>query len=475
MKIHEHDLNQGEWFEATRVTVALVALTVAGAAAYLAYRRQRTADENQRTAAQTQLITANAYQLSVEQYSEGLQRELRKRFTDAVLQLSHSMATVRIAGAFSLAALVDEWTAQGNRVDAQVCIEVLCGYLRLPYSPVHGNSDSVKRTVTSPRLNPDGTVGAGDVTEHYEFRQNDRISRLTILRMIAEHLRNVGDSGESWSCYGFDFRSATLEDVNFEDCTFGAVSFAGTRFVGDANFQGVKFKEAVSFAGAHFESNCSFDGAQFDNECEFTNARFFGTWARFVSCNFGGEFSFEETFASMVVFSACTFKVDASFEFSQFTRSVLFSVDTVFHGMANFIGCKFGKFSVGGRSAVRDKLFRTSKTESKFIDGGPVKFMSECYFLGAIFEDEAVFQGTVFEGKVHFERMGYAGRRSLGTSSVEFRGGANFSNATFNQGAIFTGVNFGDKPVVLRNINSPLPLAFDWSEAPDLKPDAVVL
>ncbi|MFC1471197.1 pentapeptide repeat-containing protein, partial [Rhodococcus qingshengii] len=266
-KIGDHELEDGQWFEAARVTVALVALTVAGGAAYLAYRRQRTADQNQKTAAQTQRITAQAYQLSTNQYEATLRRERRDRFTDAASQLAHTSAAVRIAGVYAMAALADDWGDNNKPNETQACIDVLCGYLRLPYAPEHAANHQTKRIITTP-TQTDGVAAHGAIEEHFEYRQNDREVRKTIVRVIRNHL--LPDAETSWSENGFDFQGTILEDLNFEGVVFnGPVSFNGTRFHGErTSFEGAEFHgERTSFEGAEFHGKWTlFNRAEFHSE-----------------------------------------------------------------------------------------------------------------------------------------------------------------------------------------------------------------
>ena len=129
-----HHLNQGQWYEAVRNTVATVALSVAGGAAYLAYRRQRTADLTQHTAAEAKQIAANAQEtaaqaqlLAVQQYDLAVQRrdddevrELRARFSTAAEHLAHASPAVRIAGVYDITALDDRWHALQPNKQSQI-------------------------------------------------------------------------------------------------------------------------------------------------------------------------------------------------------------------------------------------------------------------------------------------------------------------------------------------------------------------
>ena len=55
---------------------------------------------------------------------------LSARFAAAAEQLGHERAAIRLAGVYALGRLADDWPDQ-----QQVCIDVLCGYLRLPTTP----------------------------------------------------------------------------------------------------------------------------------------------------------------------------------------------------------------------------------------------------------------------------------------------------------------------------------------------------
>jgi ABC-type transporter Mla subunit MlaD len=61
-------------------------------------------------------------------------RTLNERFATAAGQLGGDKPpAVRLAGVYAMAVLADEWPE--NR---QTCVDVLCGYLRMPYQPDPG-------------------------------------------------------------------------------------------------------------------------------------------------------------------------------------------------------------------------------------------------------------------------------------------------------------------------------------------------
>ncbi|MFF3877120.1 hypothetical protein [Streptomyces sp. NPDC001978] len=88
--------------------------------------------------------------------------QLAERYTTAAEQLGHDQAAVRLAGVYALARLADDWEEQ-----RQVCIDVLCAYLRMPYEP----------DPTAP-----------------EHKSGEREVRQTIIRVIHDHLQDPDTS-----------------------------------------------------------------------------------------------------------------------------------------------------------------------------------------------------------------------------------------------------------------------------------------
>jgi hypothetical protein len=72
------------------------------------------------------------------------QRDLEQgRFVEgfgaAAKQLGDADVAVRLAGVYAMAGVAD----QASKLKRQQCIDVLCGYLRLPYSPELGNNHAL--------------------------------------------------------------------------------------------------------------------------------------------------------------------------------------------------------------------------------------------------------------------------------------------------------------------------------------------
>src|SRR5215468_4059915 len=99
-------------------------------------------------------------------------RTLNERFATAAEQLgSDKPPAVRQAGVYAMAGLADDW--EENR---QTCVEVLCGYLRMPYEPDPGDQ--------------------APEPERLAFRASYEVRR-TVIRVITAHLRDHGADPEA--------------------------------------------------------------------------------------------------------------------------------------------------------------------------------------------------------------------------------------------------------------------------------------
>jgi hypothetical protein len=99
----------------------------------------------------------------------------------------------------------------------QQCIDVLCGYLRLPYDPEQGHSHRTELVTTTTRpAEPPATSIEEQV--HQRIRQNDREVRQTIVRIISAHLQP--EAPINWSGHDYDFTGVLFEDASFAGATF---------------------------------------------------------------------------------------------------------------------------------------------------------------------------------------------------------------------------------------------------------------
>ncbi len=247
-------------FELLKIAFAVVAGLGGLVALVVAYRRQKVAEAAQRLAEQAE-----------ERAHRGEQREATKlhneRFTTAAGQLGHDSPAVRLAGAHALAGLADDAPTRELR---QTCIDVLCAYLRMPYTPTPAED--------APETDRLAFTGLREV-------------RHTIIRLISAHLRE--GAAMSWQGHDLDFTGVAFDGGDFSGAVFsgGKVSFSGAQFSGKVDFFNTVFCGGkVDFFGARFSSGkVDFFGAQFcGGKVDFFSAQFSNSKVDFGGAQFSG-------------------------------------------------------------------------------------------------------------------------------------------------------------------------------------------
>ena len=244
-------------------------------------------------------------------------RTLNERFAAAADQLgSDRPPAVRLAGVYAMAGLADDWEA--NR---QICVDVLCAYLRMPYEPDPGED--------------------APGPEQLAFSSSREV-RHTVIRAITAHLRK--SAVVSWQGLDFDFTGAVFDGGDFSEAVVsgGTIRFVGAKFCGWAEFHGAEFLGGrVRFNGAEFSGhNISFDQARFcGGDVHFTAAEF----SDGEVCFAGAEFSGGETDFSGAKFCGSA----VTFHWAKYRNggNVRFVGAEFADGQADFAG---GEFS-GGR------------------------------------------------------------------------------------------------------------------------------
>src|SRR6516225_6302081 len=207
-------------------------------------------------------------------------RTLNERFDTVAEHLgSDKPPAVRVAGVYAMAGLADDWPEH-----RQMCVEVLCGYLRMPYEPEPGGDAPVEKRLAF---------------------QASREVRHTVIRVIAAHLN--GTAPVSWCGLNFDFAGAVFDGGDFVGAEFpgGTVSFGGAEFSGaTVRFGGARFSGArvnfflarfsgglVDFAGAKISGGTvGFGYTKFSGGIiNFTGAKFSGAAVHFFGSTFTGE------------------------------------------------------------------------------------------------------------------------------------------------------------------------------------------
>jgi Pentapeptide repeats (9 copies) len=171
------------------------------------------------------------------QLDSTLTRTLNERFATAAGQLgSDKPPMVRLAGVYAMAGLADDWPE--NR---QTCVDVLCGYLRMPYEPDPGQDAPEPKRLAFQAI---------------------REVRHTVIRVITAHLQKNKDAATSWQGLNFDFTGAVFDGGDFAGAVFssGEVSFVGAVFSGGM----VDFERAVFSGGTVRFAHAVFTGGTVD-------------------------------------------------------------------------------------------------------------------------------------------------------------------------------------------------------------------
>ncbi|MFE7712309.1 pentapeptide repeat-containing protein [Streptomyces sp. NPDC057486] len=214
-------------FDLVKLSFGVVAGAGALVALVVAYRRQRV-DE------------AGAHREATRLHTE--------RFSQAVDKLGSDSPAVRLGGVHALAGLADDAPDDSLR---QTCIDVLCAYLQLPFTPDPGNDTTHQE-------------------EHHRYLALRKV-RHTILRLIGDHYRRPRGTRRSWQGCDLDLTGVIIDgNLNFRGASFssGRVSFDRAVFSGDeALFDRAVFSGGqVSFQDAVFSSGrVSFDSAVFSH------------------------------------------------------------------------------------------------------------------------------------------------------------------------------------------------------------------
>ncbi|MET7816244.1 pentapeptide repeat-containing protein [Streptomyces sp. NPDC005395] len=234
----EHRIDSKTLFDLVKLSFGVVAGAGALVALVVAYRRQRV-DEDGAMREATRLHT--------------------ERFTTAVSQLGDDSAAVRLGGVHALAGLADDAPTRDLR---QTCIDVLCAYLRMPYT---AEAD----------LPPDDAAARHSYLALREVRH-------TVIRIIRDHLREEPPGNRSWGGHNFDFTGVVFDGGDLSGSRFlsgGTVTFdrarfaAGTFDLGETRFLGGHMTFVnTEFAGAEvtFHAVRTFRGSILFRRVSFT-------------------------------------------------------------------------------------------------------------------------------------------------------------------------------------------------------------
>jgi hypothetical protein len=369
------------------------------------------------------------------------ERRITELYAKAVEQLGSDQALVRSGGMYAL-----ERLAQDNPAHRQAIVNVICAYLRMPFSPTApaGNPEpEAAEGRKEPGIDSETETGIGGIW------QQERQVRLTAQRILSEHLRDdrakdhqssYPPSSRFWDTIRLDLSGATLIDfslvdgvmaaANFHRAAFGGgVDFHRAAFGGDARFGGATFSGDTSFSGATFAGDARFGGATFSGDALFGGTAFSGD-ANFRGAAFRGDALFgEAAFSRSAGFRRAAFGGDAEFRKAAFIGDARFDKAT-FMGVTSFSEATFT-----GDAGFRKAAFTGDASFDK------AAFTGDAWFDKAAFTGDAWFDKAAFGRGASFDRAAFAGDAWFGEAA--FTGDAGFGEAAFNGEAWFDRVTFG--------------------------------
>ncbi|GAB2870830.1 pentapeptide repeat-containing protein [Lentzea nigeriaca] len=334
---------------------------------------------------------------------DAAERRLTELYVKAVEQLGSDKAAVRHGAMYAL-----ERVAQDNPDHRQTVVNVICAYLRAPYTP-----PSEKTGIRKPgaiggslRATPARRVAAAAAAARRaaatpsvavirdDDRRQEREVRLTAQRILARHL-HPGDTPRRpvrsfWADIDLDLTGAYLIDFDLVGCRARTTRFNGATFTGDASFRDTTFTGDALFRDTTFTGDASFSDATFTGDVSFSDA----------------------AFTRSAWFNGASFTRDAWFLGATFIADALFS-DATFTGDALFF----------------DATFTTT-----------------AWCNGATFTRDALFNGATFTGDVWFSDMTFTGDASF--RDTTFTGDASFRDTTFTGTARFSDAQFAVPPIM---------------------------
>lgn len=263
---------------------------------------------------------------------DATEKRITDLYTKAADQLGSGQAAVRLAGLYAL-----ERVAQNNLSMRQTIVDVICAYLRMPYTPPEPADTSSPRADAirnhhrdyhaTKAHRPLPPVDAAPAADPHGEKQ----VRLTAQRILIKHLRPDAEDVPAaqrtfWARTNIDLIGATLIDFDFEGCVVVNAGFAGAKFFGparfpdakfafDAWFPGAEFADRACFVDAKFSGPAVFEGAVFSGPAEFEGAEFLSFSAGFEDATFSGDAVFEGTkFTDGAEFHGAIFSGDVRFE-----------------------------------------------------------------------------------------------------------------------------------------------------------------
>ncbi len=249
--------------DAIRTTASIVLGTGGAAALALAARRQRSTELD-----------------LVQREHDATERRDTELYSKAAEQLGSDQAPVRLAGLYAL-----ERLGQSSPSHRQTVVDLICAYLRMPYSR-------------------EGTETKRDPKEELHVR-------VAAQKILGRHLKRFDPlAGEEnyWPWMAVDLSGAVLIDLDFRGTGLTEATFTGATFGGFTSFRGAQISGGADFERATFEDDVTFAKAKFSGRAMFGFATFRGGLSSFTGVIFRASADFEPaTFEGAASFREASF------------------------------------------------------------------------------------------------------------------------------------------------------------------------
>ena len=357
----------------------------------------------------------------------------RTHYLKAWELLGNALAITRLGGVRVLVQLADEWLADASipapvgREQAQMIVDMLCAYVRLPF-PLARNCPQV------PASTPERSSDTGMARQH-RIDEAEYLAEVQVRsRILAEirgrvrqpqPLEDAAAGGEAtpgpWSGFDFDFSGTEFFDtVDFSGCCWdGRLTFAGSTFYGAASFSNSVYRGQ---AGVSFEE-CTYRAGT----CPEATAP--------VGADFSGSY-----YGGFVSFAGSTYEADACFSGSVYcagadAQDCTYMADSMFSGCTHYgpvtrTGIYNGRVKAAGSTFYSSVSFGGEVAGCADFSG--CAYYGPAYFRGT-FRAEADFGGSIYCEGGHWDSCEFQGQALLGRSL--FLGPASFAEAQFAAGS----------------------------------------
>ncbi|MFE5504121.1 pentapeptide repeat-containing protein [Amycolatopsis japonica] len=424
--------------------------------------------------ARRQWLTERAQEHTEEDATE---RRVTELYTKAAEQLGADKdPVVRLASLYSL-----ERLAQDNPIHRQTIVNIMCAYLRMPFTPPPELPQKLSSSVSIRRKSKRITVRNDQQAAALLTKRQELQVRLTAQRILSKHLKpELGRFGRAtsetfWADIDLDLTAAVLVDFTLGDCTVRNAGFSNAHFIGytdfsdfevteTAQFNDAKFEDFATFfrstfnGGSHFfyssfKDYVTFEYATFNDEVDFEDSKFDG-YCSLSNSTFNSEVLFRDasfgrvttiaraTFNGRANFESCEFNGTVDFEYSQFKDLSSFE-GVSFNGATRFLRTKFESATrfVNVKCGALMLFNETEFLTTPRFDN--IHFFKEVQFDQAVFKREAWFKSAVFQGdSCSFYLTRFKGDARFDSST--FTCPADFDHAKFRSGARFNDAKFAD-------------------------------